>query len=362
MSETDCGEKGVGGVNTDACEIKQFDYSVIDEKDRDFLRGKEAAIKQRAAQAIIEIGRDLLEAKARVGHGMFDVWVEGCFPWSKRTALNMMQVAENFKNATVAFLENIQTKALYLLAQPSTPESAREEVLARAAAGETLSHDQVKELVEARKTVSRLEGRIKILESQLPTDEVLAQVTMLKAELASALNRPVEVKVVEKIPGDYDRLKEQREALNNEIVSLQKKIKSITKTHQDEIDLKVNAKLGELKGAIAERERRLEQIKQDIDRLQVIRNQLNSSVGDIAACRDACKKIKSSLYEIAFTLHDLLEDHEVHPDAMQDMEDLCAEMEDGARKFRQYLTRLPRGKAEVLDISEYAVSVRPVSG
>ncbi len=360
MSETDCGEKGVGGVNTDACEIKQFDYSVIDEKDRDFLRGKEAAIKQRAAQAIIEIGRDLLEAKARVGHGMFDVWVEGCFPWSKRTALNMMQVAENFKNATVAFLENIQTKALYLLAQPSTPESAREEVLARAAAGETLSHDQVKELVEARKTVSRLEGRIKILESQLPTDEVLAQVTMLKAELASALNRPVEVKVVEKIPGDYDRLKEQREALNNEIVSLQKKIKSITKSHQDEIDSRVNAKLGELKGAIAERERRLEQIKQDIDKFQALRNQLDSSVGDIAACREACKKIKGCLYEIAVTLHDLLEDHEVHPDARADMERLCAEMEDGARGFKQYLTRLPKGKAEILDINEYAVSVRPV--
>ncbi|HNT51910.1 MAG TPA: hypothetical protein PKH19_00810, partial [Candidatus Syntrophosphaera sp.] len=255
---------------------------------------------------------------------------------------------------------NIQTKALYLLAQPSTPESAREEVLARAAAGETLSHDQVKELVEARKTVSRLEGRIKILESQLPTDEVLAQVTMLKAELASALNRPVEVKVVEKIPGDYDRLKEQREALNNEIVSLQKKIKSITKSHQDEIDSRVNAKLGELKGAIAERERRLEQIKQDIDKFQALRNQLDSSVGDIAACREACKKIKNCLYEIAITLHDLLEDHEVHPDARDDMERLCAEMEDGARGFKQYLTRLPKGKAEILDINEYAVSVRPV--
>ena len=359
MSETE-------HLDVEASVIKHFDYSIIDERDRDFLRGKEAAIKQRAAQAVVEIGRDLLEAKARVGHGKFLEWLKGCFPWSQATAQRMMQVAENLKFVKLTNLENIQTAALYLLAQPSTPESAREEVLTRAEAGETLSHAQVKELIEARKTISALEGKIKDLETQLPTDEVLAQVTMMKAELQSALDRPAEVKVVEKvvekIPGDYDRLKEQREALNNEIVALQKKIKSITKTHQDEIDSRVNAKLGELKGAIAERERRLEQIKQDIDRLQVIRNQLNSSVGDIAACRDACKKIKSSLYEIAFTLHDLLEDHEVHPDAMQDMEDLCAEMEDGARKFRQYLTRLPRGKAEVLDISEYAVSVRPVSG
>ena len=56
----------------------QFDYSMIQgpEADREFLRGKESAIKSRTAQTIIENGRDLLEAKQRVGHGHFLVWVE----------------------------------------------------------------------------------------------------------------------------------------------------------------------------------------------------------------------------------------------------------------------------------------------
>ena len=50
----------------------------------------------------------------------------------------MMEVAENIKVATVATLENVQLKALYLLASPSTPESAREKQ-SYAAEGEKLS-------------------------------------------------------------------------------------------------------------------------------------------------------------------------------------------------------------------------------
>ncbi len=51
----------------------------------------------------------------------------------------MMEVAENIKVATVATLENVQLKALYLLASPSTPESVREEAISCAEDGEKLS-------------------------------------------------------------------------------------------------------------------------------------------------------------------------------------------------------------------------------
>jgi hypothetical protein len=47
----------------------------------------------------------------------------------------MMNVAQNFKSLTVGDLD-IQTPALYPLAAPSTPESAREEADERAEAGE----------------------------------------------------------------------------------------------------------------------------------------------------------------------------------------------------------------------------------
>jgi hypothetical protein len=49
-----------------------FNYSLIQGSDSDveFLKGKEQAIKSRTAQTVIENGRDLLEAKQRVGHGI----------------------------------------------------------------------------------------------------------------------------------------------------------------------------------------------------------------------------------------------------------------------------------------------------
>ncbi|MDX9788659.1 MAG: hypothetical protein RBT11_17915 [Desulfobacterales bacterium] len=52
--------------------------------------------------------------------------VEGCFPWSHKTANKMMAVAETFKLEHYSNL-NIQSSALYLLAAPSTPEPARQE-------------------------------------------------------------------------------------------------------------------------------------------------------------------------------------------------------------------------------------------
>ena len=111
-----------------------FDYSIIDcnDADKEFLKGKEQSIKTRTAQTVIENGRDLLEAKARVGHGNFLKWVEGCFPWSRRTANRMMQVADSFKCDTVSHLENFQAKALYVLASSTTPETARDEAIKKA--------------------------------------------------------------------------------------------------------------------------------------------------------------------------------------------------------------------------------------
>ncbi|MEI6313970.1 MAG: DUF3102 domain-containing protein [Syntrophus sp. (in: bacteria)] len=386
--------------------MQHFDYSLIEEHDRDFLIGKEVSIKQRTSQTIIENGRDLLEAKARVGHDNFLVWLAGCFPWSQRTAYNMMQVAENIKVATVATLENIQLKALYLLAAPSTPESAREEAISRAEDGEKLTHAQVKELVDAKKAIAGLENKISSLESQLPSEAVLSQIEKLKADLEAALTKPTKLiieqeqalaetnevnrrlqdqietleqtlsaaatkpaevkiveKVVEKIPGDYESLKEQRDALNVEIVTLQKKIKSITKTHNDEVDFKVNAKVNELRGTIAEREHHLEEVKGEIAKLYVVRRQLDSEVGDIAASQDTCKIVRQHLLEIALALHDLLDDHSVHPDCADDIEDLCAEMEKGAEDFRLYLNRRHKDKTtddNIIDVGNDGLAIIPV--
>jgi hypothetical protein len=67
---------------------------------------------------------------------------------SQGTAYRMLDVAKKFPN-----LGNIDAapSALYLLAAPSTPDEARQEVLERASAGEAISHQAAQQIVATHK-------------------------------------------------------------------------------------------------------------------------------------------------------------------------------------------------------------------
>jgi hypothetical protein len=80
-----------------------------------------------------------LEVKERLEHGEFQEWVEGNFSWAMRSATRMMEVAENFKSVNLSDLD-FAPSALYALAAPSTPESAREEAIQKAESGGTVTH------------------------------------------------------------------------------------------------------------------------------------------------------------------------------------------------------------------------------
>jgi hypothetical protein len=129
-------------------DLQPFDYSQLSTGDRKFLREREHQIKSLArmtAQGIVQIGVYLLEAKERLGHGKFLAWIKASFGWKRVTAWNFMNVAEQFKCSTVEHL-NIDFRALYLIAAPSTPEPVRKAVIERATTGEHVSHEEVKAL------------------------------------------------------------------------------------------------------------------------------------------------------------------------------------------------------------------------
>lgn len=112
--------------------------------------GEIKAVMKRAARDIIEIGEKLSEVKARLGYGKFGEWLESEFEWSERTARQFMTVADTFKSANFADLQ-IAPSALYLLAAPSTPDAARDEAIARAEAGETITHSTARDIVAEHK-------------------------------------------------------------------------------------------------------------------------------------------------------------------------------------------------------------------
>jgi hypothetical protein len=117
------------------------------------LAGHIAEIRRlgkRVVQDIIEIGRRLTECQKAVGHGGWAKWLEAHFGWSDRTALNFMRAFEMSKSEKFSDLD-LPVSALYLLAAPSTPEEARDEIIERAKVGEQVPLAAVKETIARAK-------------------------------------------------------------------------------------------------------------------------------------------------------------------------------------------------------------------
>ncbi|HEU4327838.1 MAG TPA: hypothetical protein VFS21_32170 [Roseiflexaceae bacterium] len=115
------------------------------------------------AQRTMDIGRELAQVRADLRadaeeHGgddelTFTQWLESEFDWSRRKAYYLISVYERFHaRANFAQVANqLGATALYMLAAPSTPDSAIDEALQRAEAGEEISRQVVKEIIAEHK-------------------------------------------------------------------------------------------------------------------------------------------------------------------------------------------------------------------
>jgi len=122
-----------------------FDYDALDTATSVLVQQRTSEIKalmRRSAEDIVAIGTKLTEVKAQLGHGRFGQWLQAEFAWSQDTAGRFMQVAACFDD--IPQIAEFAPSALYLLAAPSTPGTARAEALARAAAGEAITYSQAR--------------------------------------------------------------------------------------------------------------------------------------------------------------------------------------------------------------------------
>src|SRR5262249_172303 len=84
------------------------------------------------------------------GHGNWLPWLNREFGWTDDTALNFMRVYELSKSRNFRDL-SLPLSALYLLAAPSTPQEARDEIIERAQAGETIPVAEAKGIIQQAK-------------------------------------------------------------------------------------------------------------------------------------------------------------------------------------------------------------------
>lgn len=128
-----------------------FDYADLSTEDQVETRAAAERIRtrmRRTAEDIVEIGRDLIAVKDRIGHGNFGRWLEGEFEMDERQARRFMGVASRFAAKTDK-LSVFTPSVLYELAAPSTPDEVVAKMEAKAEAGEKVSLEEVKVLKRA---------------------------------------------------------------------------------------------------------------------------------------------------------------------------------------------------------------------
>jgi hypothetical protein len=177
-----------------------------------------------ARLCIIEVGRELIAAKAQIEHGGWLSWIKTEFGWSQPTASRFMQVAEAFKLFSVNNMAGltIDATALYALASSDVPQSARDEAVSRAGAGETITKAEADEMV-ARLSLARVQEAIKTEQAKWLADKereiavVRAQIEEARTEARNESSASLETasETLEELQDAYDRLVEERNDLAN---------------------------------------------------------------------------------------------------------------------------------------------------
>jgi Protein of unknown function (DUF3102) len=123
--------------------VPGFIYGLLEPDVAGQIRSRATRIREqvrRTLEGIIEVGKELLAVKAALAHGQIGAWLDSEFGWTERTARNCMAVADQFgpKTEIISDLRLVPTAA-YLLAAPSTPETACLTAIERVTAGEKIT-------------------------------------------------------------------------------------------------------------------------------------------------------------------------------------------------------------------------------
>jgi hypothetical protein len=131
----------------------EFNYNDLDAKVADEAKAAAERIKgaiKKERNAIIEIGRDLIAMKDKLGHGNFGKWIDAEFDMSPSSAERYMHVAERIGDKIVS-LTNLKRETIYALAATSTPDEMRSEVIDLVAGGKMSDADARERITAARK-------------------------------------------------------------------------------------------------------------------------------------------------------------------------------------------------------------------
>lgn len=193
--------------------IAQTMATPAEERDIETITGEILDAKRAGGEAILTIGRCLIEAKDMLSHGEWRSWLEERVEFSERSAQRFMRLAREWSNPTT--LSDLgASKALALLALPpeeretfleehnvvdmsarQLDQAIKERDEARAAAEHAAADQRAAE--QAR---DKMAEDMRLLNARLSgareeREQAIQDITRLEAELAEVKARPVEVAV-----------------------------------------------------------------------------------------------------------------------------------------------------------------------
>lgn len=102
---------------------------------------------KKSALSLIDIGKDLNQAKALVAHGEWASWLETNFGLSQSSAHNFMRVAKQFgKDPEILNGCDFGSRVLYALAAPSVPDVVRDVAIYEARSEQSVGVDRIAEV------------------------------------------------------------------------------------------------------------------------------------------------------------------------------------------------------------------------
>lgn len=132
----------------------RYDYDLIAEEHRSPVMLAARRIKMmgnRIRTDLIHIGKELTEAKQRLPHGQFGDWLAVEFEMSDRSARRFMRIYEGWGDNPEA-ISLLSDRALYLLADPDTPEEAKQEAINTArTTGRSPTTKETREIIATHK-------------------------------------------------------------------------------------------------------------------------------------------------------------------------------------------------------------------
>jgi Protein of unknown function (DUF3102) len=141
-----------------------FNYAGMNSTEVAALRAQAARIRKldlTLTQTVIELGRELIDVKARLQHGQFEAWVEAECGFTSRTANYYMSAAKfaEDQEGNRKRVSDLPPGVVYQLASQSTPPEIVNEVLDRAAKGDIVKPAELKakiRQVKGRHTITRI--------------------------------------------------------------------------------------------------------------------------------------------------------------------------------------------------------------